>query len=333
MSKFDDIKLPDNIDEITKSAMIKGKKTRTKNKCNKILIASVSTIVIIGGVVGLSIEYPSFAHSIPILKDMMVLIQDGMNNGSLEDDTTKVNKSFTNDGLTFTVNKAWFTGNQIYMNLTIKSDKPFNETVYSEAFDDTYEGDGNIMPYILFSEWSLYIDDNKIYNYSYENPRANFIDEYTIDTNFIIDFMPEGLEFNDKSNIKYKFKLGQFCESLSDAEWTLDFDVMTGKESFKKFKINETKNGITLKDIKMNQTSLNIDLKTNKEYSRLVIEVKDNEGNILNQGTTLYDGKNCETVAYLSDIGVDIEYVEVNVYEKFEKDRSPISEFKINLNK
>lgn len=332
MSKFDYIKIPDNIDEMTKIAIKRGKKLKNKSVRKKILIASVSSIVILGGGLVLSSRYPSFAQNIPILKDMMGLIQGRMEDGSLEDSTTKVNKSFSNDGLTFTVNKAWFTGNQIYMDFTIKSDKPFKETVYAQAFNDTYEGDGNTMPYILFSEWGLYIDDNKVYNLSYENPRANFIDDYTIESNFVIDFMPEGLEFSDNSNIKYKFKLGEFGESVSDAEWILDFDVMTGKESFKKFKINETKNGITLKDIEMNQTSLNLDLKTNKDYNGLFIEVKDNEGNILNQGSTLYDGKYCETIAYLSDIGIEMKHIQVSVYENLEKDRSPIAEFKVNLN-
>lgn len=332
MSKFDEIKIPNNIDEITKTAIKRGKKFKSRNIGKKILIASVSSIVILSGGLVLSSRYPSFAQNIPILKDMMGLIQGKMQDGTLEDSTTKVNKSFSNDGLTFTVNKAWFTGNQIYMDFTVKSDKPFKETVYAVAVNDTYKDDGNIMPYILFSEWSLYIDDNKVYNLSYENPRANFIDEHTIESNFVIDFMPEGLEFSDNSNIKYKFKLGEFGESVSDAEWILDFDVMTGKESFKKFRINETKNGITLKNIEMNQTSLNLDLKTNKNYNGIYIEVKDNEGNTLNQGSTLYDGKNCEAIAYLSDIGIEMKYIQVNVYENLEKNRSPIAQFKVDLN-
>lgn len=331
MSNLDNIKVPSNIKDYTRNAMREGKKIKLKGKCKKLIIASISVLTIFSGVVGVSLKYPSFAEKIPFLNDMMYLIQRAMQNGSMEDGVTIVDKSFSNDGLTFTANKAWFGGNQVYIDFTIKSDKPFKETEYAKALSDTSKIDNNPIPYLLVNEWKLYIDDNQIGNLSFEQPRANFVDDYTIKSNFLIDFVPEDLEFVDKPNIKFEFQLGDFESSIADTTWKMDFDVKSDNKIFKKLKVNESKNGIMLRDIKMNQTSLNINLKSNKENPIGYVQVKDDKGNILNNGISIYDDSSYEAIAYLNEIGVNPKFITITVYGDYNKDKTPISEFKVDL--
>lgn len=331
MSNLDNIKVPSNIKDYTRNAMREGKKIKLKGKCKKLTIASISVLTIFSGVVGASLKYPSFAEKIPFLNDMMYLIQRAMQNGSMENGVTVVDKSFSNDGLTFTANKAWFGGNQVYIDFTIKSDKPFKETEYAKALSDTSKIDNNPIPYLLVNEWKLYIDDNEIRNLSFEQPRANFVDDYTIKSNFLIDFVPEDFEFGYKPNIKFEFQLGDFEDSIADTTWKMDFDVKSDNKIFKKLKVNESKDGIMLRDIKMNQTSLNINLKSNKENPIGYVQVKDDKGNILNNGISICDDNNYEAIAYLNEIGVNPRFITITVYGDYNKDKTPISEFKVDL--
>lgn len=311
--------------------IMKSKLKSRKQKNKNLLIASISILTIFSGAIGISIKYPSFAEKIPVLSDMMYLIQDAIQNESMEDSVTNVNKSFSNDGLTFTVNKSWFTGNQIYIDFTLKSEEPFKDTKYVDALSDTIHIDNNPIPYLLFSKSDLYIDDNEIGNYSFEYARANFINEYTMKSNILIDFMPEGLEFGNTANVKFSFKLGEFEKSTLDTEWKMDFDVKSNRTMYKKIRVNENKNGVTIKDIKINQTSLNIDLKSNKNNTIGYVQVQDDKGNILNNGSALYDENSYESISYLSDIGVIPEYIVVTVYGDYQKDKTPVAEFKVNI--
>ena len=69
MSKYDDIKMPDNIDDITKNAISKGRKQKNIRKYKNVMVASIATLVVGGGVMG--VINPSLAYSIPIVKNII----------------------------------------------------------------------------------------------------------------------------------------------------------------------------------------------------------------------------------------------------------------------
>ena len=108
----------------------------------------------------------------------------------------------------------------------------------------------------------------------------------------------------------------------------MDFDVKN-KTMYKKIKINEDKNGVTIKDIKINQTSFIF--KSNKNNSIGYVKVQDDKGNILKMGLHCDDENSILINSYLSDIGVIPEYILVTVYGDYQKDKTPMEEFKVNF--
>lgn len=68
MSKFDEIKIPDNIDEVTKKAIKRGINYKKRNKYKKLMMVTAASI---GLIVALGVSNPSLANNIPILGDII----------------------------------------------------------------------------------------------------------------------------------------------------------------------------------------------------------------------------------------------------------------------
>ena len=61
------------------------------------------------------------------------MIQNSLNNNdNLLDSYTEVNKSFSKDGLTVKIDKVVYSKNQIFMELELKTDVPFEESKYAK---------------------------------------------------------------------------------------------------------------------------------------------------------------------------------------------------------
>ena len=74
MSKFDNINIPDNLDEVTKKAINRGKNHKRKIRYRKIAVASLVVISI--GIVG--IMNTSLADSIPIISKISQYFNDNI---------------------------------------------------------------------------------------------------------------------------------------------------------------------------------------------------------------------------------------------------------------
>jgi len=109
------------------------------------------SICIVGiGLSSVGVLNQSLAYNIPILGNMLQMIEDALNNNDLYDSYTDVNKSFSRNGLTVKVGKVVYSKNQIFMDLELKTDKPFKESKYAKAL--TYDNRKEYVDFLLQRE-------------------------------------------------------------------------------------------------------------------------------------------------------------------------------------
>lgn len=95
-----------------------------------------ASICIVGiGLSSVGVLNKSLAYNVPILGSMLQMIQNSLNNNNdnLLDSYTEVNKSFSKDGLTVNIDKVVYSNNQIFMELELKTDVPFEESKYAKT--------------------------------------------------------------------------------------------------------------------------------------------------------------------------------------------------------
>lgn len=175
MSKFDDIKIPKNIDEITKVAVKRGIDYKKKRKYKKIMIASVSTIMVGAGIVGIGINNPALADSVPVIREILDYFSH--NNKSLyvsdKDDFEKLNTNLNlyskDNGIELIIDSISIDDNYITIFQTVKSDKnikkmneDYKDAYFANPIVDAYIDGKNISPPGLIEHEATYVSDNEL---------------------------------------------------------------------------------------------------------------------------------------------------------------------------
>ena len=121
MSKFDDIKIPDNIDEVTKNAIRRGKtKKHRHRRMNK-----VASIVAIGGV-GILVGFPVIVKALPNIESLITsfiesaLPQSHVN--KLKDESNANNIVVKDENAIITLEKSVLDSQIFVASMTIESD-------------------------------------------------------------------------------------------------------------------------------------------------------------------------------------------------------------------
>lgn len=354
MSKFDEIKIPDNIDEVTKKAVKRGIDYKKRNRYKKLMIASVASL---GLIVTLGISNPSLADDIPILGDVIEKINYALKNNDLfKDNIDDINMSSVCNGLTITVDKAIYDGNRVYMEWILDTEKPFKDTKYMKALESYEDEKGNI-EYKLINDFPEFkINGNKPLGYSGGMPKVKFIDENTIKGNVLFDF--DAINKVDSDTIDFEMEFGLFSNELDekgnhtklDGKWSFKFPVSSNKEDTKSVAINETKGDFTLHQVLLTPMSVSIDITAPKEYYSSfdimeAVEVRENNGNILwatSGNYQNYDDIKNDKVSKLrykqrydlESIGDEIKYIDVIFYGQWNEETksAPIlAEYRVNF--
>ena len=175
MSKFDDIKVPDNIDEVTKNAISMGIKYKSQKKYRKIIVASIASITIGISVVGIGVLNPAIADSIPMIQKIIDYFK--LNNESLyKSDKSDLEKTGTDVNLTtedkeieLTIDSISIDDNYMTIFHTVKTDKDIKkiDKVYEDAYVanpivSAYIGDENITPSGFVEHEARYISDHEL---------------------------------------------------------------------------------------------------------------------------------------------------------------------------
>lgn len=310
------------------------------------LVASFILIVVVG------MKNPSLADEIPILKDFISKLQFALNNDvNLKENISNINKSSYVNGLNITIDKAMYDGNNVYADFILKTDKPFDETEYIKCLDDGSTMDNKKVFSFYFPEFKL--NNKKPDGYSYEMPKVEFIDDYTLKGSVVFEFSAISEIESDTIDFEMDLKLCSYKtdskgnSEILDGVWSFDFPIKSNKEDAKVVRVNKQKGDFKLNQVMLNKTSITIDIEAPNEYYKTfdimeAVEVIDDNGNILWAKSGNYHNGNNEDKypryrqRYdLEEIGESLKYVKVKFYGKWdEKTKSApvLAEFKVDLN-
>lgn len=202
MSKFDEIKIPESIDELTKKAIKKGIDYKKKRKYKKIMIASFTSLIIGTGVIGVSLTNPAIADSIPMIQEIVDYFSHNekslykSDKDDLENLGKDLNLTANDKGIEFTIDSVSADDNYITVFYTVKSDKNIKEI--NEYYKDPYCASPYIDAYIdgkslvsrrTIEKEATYISDNELkgiqkIDVSYINLKNNTEVELRIDKIF-----------------------------------------------------------------------------------------------------------------------------------------------------
>ena len=231
MSKFDDIKIPDNIDEVTKMAINRGKTYNKNRKYKKVMIASAVTIAIGTSVISIGIMNPSLADSIPILRNVVEYFNTNneslykSDKNDLEKTVSNLNLTTKDNGIELIINSISIDDNYITILHTVKSNKKIEEM--SEFYKDAYFAnpivdayiDGNsIIPPGIIEHEATYTSD-----YELKGMRKIDVSNIDIRDNAEIEFCIDEI-FGVKGNWNIKAKIDKSKSSEKTHKYNIDKD-------------------------------------------------------------------------------------------------------------
>ncbi|MBC6004890.1 DUF4179 domain-containing protein [Paeniclostridium sp. NSJ-45] len=286
MSKYDDIKMPDNIDDITKNAISKGRKQKNIRKYKNVMVASIATLVVGGGVMG--VINPSLADSIPIVKNIVNYFDSNKDSRfkgdkhELEKTSKSLNLFVKDKGIEFKVNSMSYDESCMTVFYTIKTDKNIKENykadenpLFAEPFIDLYINGKEVNPYSNPESESKYVGSNKLegiyrFDMSGIDIKANDKVELKIDNIFDIDGNWNVATNLDKSKINIDSHIYKVNKKFTIGE--INYDI-------KEVIISPLGNKMLLQTSELKDSN-----KSNEENELLAgFELMDDKGKILNK--------------------------------------------------
>lgn len=280
MSRYDDIKIPDNIDDITKIAISKGRKQKNIRKYRNVMVASIATLVIGGGVMG--VINPSLADSIPIVRNIVKYFDNNKDSRfkgdkhELEKTSKNLNLFVKDKGIEFKVNSISYDESCMTVFYTIKTDKNIKENynIAENSFLDT--------PFI-----NLYINEKEVNEYRNPELESKFVGSNKLEGIYRFDMSGIDIKVNDKVELKTDNIFN------TDGNWNIATNVDKSKSNVdshvykvnKKFTIGET--NYDIKEVIISPLGNKMLLQT----SELKDSNKSNEENEFLAGFALMDDK------------------------------------------
>lgn len=195
-NKYDDIKIPLNInsriDDGVKKALIKKKeKKENKNKIAGIIVASISLTIIFG------ISNPTFAKEIPIIGNVFKVIEEMIYSPvKYSKYATDINETVSSGGINITLSEAASDGRYVYATYVIESETPFK---FTENEDEQYS---NAYQIFLKTDNKPDLTGPNINISGLACLQGKFIDEYTFIGVQRYDLKPISREVPDEFNFK-----------------------------------------------------------------------------------------------------------------------------------
>lgn len=234
-----DLKMNDLRKKKLRKNLLKQVKGKNSIKNFRYKVAAVAVIVILS--IGLAI--PAVAKSVSVLKSMIqTLSNKDDDNGVYERYSKIINKSVTDNGITFTINEVLCDEKTMMISYTIKSENNIKSIVRStkDVYENSRVGDA-----AFFISNYLTIDGKKSFGGGPISGNDKFIDEHTYVNSEVIDFYNEELPdvLNVDLDIKNIFKI--------DGSWKFKFSV-SKKEMLKDSKIFRPNTTIKFPDATVN---------------------------------------------------------------------------------
>lgn len=252
---------------------------------------------------------------------------------------TPINVSSKNDGLEITIDKAMYDKKKLYLDMTLKSDKPFRKSKYKDLFGESVYGDGINKMYI--SELEMYINNIKLDGYGWSTGIVEIIDENTINLSYLIE-LPIENDVED-ANFKISFGLTNYNNNNPDMfnamgdKYLFDFNIKSIDDNSKTINIDKKNGDYTLKKVSVTDTYIEVQMELpfqpslGNPHNNFII-VHDDKGRDL----TMSSGADGENKLYtqineLVNIGEIPKYIDIFVCTNYGEEANAISSFRVNI--
>lgn len=331
---------------------------KKKVKNNK-MIKGIASIAIIA--IGIGVFTPSLADNLkkrlPEFETMLDKIKESVDGGTVEYDpklypeleeekeehkkskliATPINVSSKDDGLKITIDKAMYDKKKLYLDMTLKTDEPFNESKYKKIVGDSPYGDGIKQMYI--EDLTMYMNDIEADGYGYGPGIVEFVDENTIKLSYLIELDIN----NDMEDVNFKISFGtkKYEDSIFpnsyDGKWSFDFNIKAIDDNARSIVINKKDGDYTLKKVEVTDTYIEVKMELpfqpslGNPHNNFII-VHDDKGRELEMSTGS-DGKNkmYTQINELIEIGEIPSYIDILVCTNYGEEANPLSSFRVNL--
>lgn len=331
---------------------------KKKVKHNKI-IKGIASIAIIA--MGIGVFTPSLADNLkkrlPEFETMLDKIKESVDGGTVEYDpklypeleeekeehkkskliATPINVSSKDDGLKITIDKAMYDKKKLYLDMTLTTDEPFNESKYKKTVGDSPYGDGIKEMYI--EDLIIYMNDIEADGYGYGPGIVEFVDKNTIKLSYLIELDIN----NDIEDVNFKISFGtkKYKDSLFtnsyDGKWSFDFNIKAIDDNAKSIVVDKKDGDYTLKKVEVTDTYIEVKMELpfqpslGNPHDNFII-VYDDKGRALEMSTGS-DGKNkmYTQINELIDIGEIPLYIDILVCTNYGEEANPLSSFRVEL--
>lgn len=362
IDKYEEIKT-DNNEELKVKMLEKintCERTKKKKEKNKKIFKGVASIAVIA--IGIGVITPSLADNLkkrlPEFETMLDKIKNSIDvGGKVEYDPSMypereekkeehkksklianpINVSCKYEGLQITIDNAMYDKKKLYLDMTLKTDEPFNESNYKKIVGDSPYGDGIKQMYI--DDLIIYMNNIKADNYGFGPGIVDFIDENTIKLSYLIELDIN----NDMEDVNFKLSFGMknyedsIFHNSYDGKWSFDFNIKAIDDNKKSIDVNEKHGDYTLKKVDVTDTYIEIKMELpfqpslGNPHNNFII-VRDDKGRELEMSTGVDSKKKVYTqVNELIDIGEIPKYVDILVCTNYGEEKNHLSRFSVNL--
>ena len=310
---------------------------------------------------GIGVFTPSLADNLkkrlPEFETMLDKIKESVDGGTVEYDpklypeleeekeehkkskliATPINVSSKDDGLKITIDKAMYDKKKLYLDMTLTTDEPFNESKYKKTVGDSPYGDGIKEMYI--EDLIIYMNDIEADGYGYGPGIVEFVDKNTIKLSYLIELDIN----NDIEDVNFKISFGtkKYKDSLFtnsyDGKWSFDFNIKAIDDNAKSIVVDKKDGDYTLKKVEVTDTYIEVKMELpfqpslGNPHDNFII-VYDDKGRALEMSTGS-DGKNkmYTQINELIDIGEIPLYIDILVCTNYGEEANPLSSFRVDL--
>ncbi|MDD6794270.1 MAG: DUF4179 domain-containing protein [Clostridiaceae bacterium] len=332
MNKYDMIKIPNNLDEITDKTINKASLHLKKRKANYKIIKIAAAVVLLS-TIGLGISNPVTASSIPILGDIFEYLHSSADSkstyqsGDEYKNCKTLNTVARDNGITITLSQVSCDGNKASVSYLIEGDNPLRNP-NAEGF--------SLYPEIKLNNINTRLEVSSIEgNYLNENTFAGM---QTIDLSQI-----------DKDNLDldkplyFSLKISEVIFASSDENepytkiygaWNFNFETMIDTSNNIDLKPNLTNNSCTLKEVLVTPSSTKIIYESSAKLpSGAIIDVIDNNNNHLyfDEGHELESNGVTTYTWSFPKVDENATCLRIVIFDKNTENNDIISDFNINI--
>lgn len=252
---------------------------------------------------------------------------------------TPINVSSKNEGLEITIDKAMYDKKKLYLDMTLKADKPFKKSKYKDLFGESVYGDGINEMYI--DELEMYINNIKLDGYGWSAGIVEIIDENTINLSYLIELPIE----NDVEDANFKISFGltnynnnnpEMFNAMGD-KYLFDFNIKSIDDNSKTINIDKKDGDYTLKKVSVTDTYVEVQMELpfqsslGNPHNNFII-VHDDKGRELNMSSGV-EGENklYTQINELVDIGEIPKYIDIFVCTNYGEEANALSSFRVNI--